>query len=240
MSAVDAPSSALPNGGEAISTARPTDLQELRHEVANALAVASGYAQRLLRHCPVGAAESDRVALQAIRESVDRAMRLLDSATAAAVATGSDLRVLVARATLEIPTQRQDDLDVRVLASGPLTGKWDDERVVEVIVNLLLNAAKYSARHTRIVVVLSRFGPVAQVVVRDRGIGIAAGEQDAVFKGYRTGPARQMAEGSGIGLGLSRRLAEEQGGRLWVTSVPHVGSDFYFALPLTPATSPAA
>jgi signal transduction histidine kinase len=213
-----------------------TDLHELRHEVSNALAVASGYAQRLLRRLPDNADPPDRQALEAIREGVERAMHLLDSAVTAQAAKSSDLRALVARAMLEVPSQRLDDVEVRVLDSGSLAGEWDDERVVQVIVNLLLNAAKYSTVGTAIGVELGRLGPVAQVVVRDKGIGIAPGDQAAVFNGYRTGAARRVAAGSGIGLRVSRRIAEELGGRLWVTSAVGAGSAFYFALPLAPST----
>jgi two-component system, chemotaxis family, sensor kinase Cph1 len=212
-----------------------TDLYELRHEVGNALTVASAYAQRLLRRLPPGAQTGDREALEAIRESVERAMHLLDragAARAAPAANGSDLRSLVAHASLEVPIQRRDDVQVQVLDSDPLVGGWDDERVVQVIVNLLLNAAKYSAPGTSIGVELGRFGAVAQVVVRDKGIGIATVDQDVIFNGYRTDAARRVAAGSGIGLRVSRRLAEEQGGRLWVTSTPGAGSAFFFALPL--------
>jgi signal transduction histidine kinase len=213
-----------------------TDLYELRHEVGNALAVASGYAQRLLRRLPENADTRDRQALEAIRESVERAMHLLDSAVTAPAANSTDLRALVARAMLEVPSHRRDDVNVQVLDSGSLAGEWDDERVVQVIVNLLQNAAKYSTRGTSIGVELGRFGPVAHVVVRDKGIGIAPEDQAAIFSGYRTGAAQRVAAGSGIGLRVSRRLAEEQGGRLWVTSAVGAGSAFYFALPLAPPT----
>jgi signal transduction histidine kinase len=243
----NAPVSCSPPTPTDLRTKPPADLHELRHEVGNALTVASAYAQRLLRRLPAGADAGDREALQAIREGIERAMHLLDRAEAASAArapapNGSDLRVLVARARLEAPIQRREDVKVEVLDSGPLAGDWDDERVVQVIVNLLLNAAKYSAPGTAVGVEVGRFGPVAHVVVRDKGIGIAAGDQEVIFNGYRTDAARRVAPGSGIGLRVSRRLAEEQGGRLWVTSAPGAGSAFFFALPLgvpTPRLAPA-
>jgi two-component system, chemotaxis family, sensor kinase Cph1 len=229
-----------------LRTNPPADLHELRHEVGNALTVASAHAQRLLRRLPPGADAGDREALHAIRESIERAMHLLDSAEAASAArapNGSDLRALVARARLEAPMQRRQDVKVEVVDSGPLAGDWDDEQVIQVIVNLLLNAAKYSTPGTAIGVEVGRFGPVAHVVVRDTGIGIATGDQEVIFNGHRTDAARQVASGSGIGLRVSRRLAEEQGGRLWVTSTPGTGSAFFFALPLrvrTPQLGPAS
>jgi hypothetical protein len=97
------------------------DLHELRHEVSNALAVASGQAQHLLRRLPADANTREREALLAIRASVERAVRLLDSAVAS-TDIGSDLRLLVARARLHVPPERADDVNVEVQAAGPLTG----------------------------------------------------------------------------------------------------------------------
>jgi signal transduction histidine kinase len=213
-------------------TQATTELRELRHEVGNALTVASAHAQRLLRRLPESFDKRDRAALEAIRESVERAMHLLDSAISAHAANGTDLRALVARATMAVPSQRRDDVHVHVLDPAPLAGGWDDERILQVLVNLLSNAAKYSAAGSPISVELGRFGSMAQVVVRDQGIGIAPEDQEAIFNGYRTGAGRRIAAGSGIGLRVSRRLAEEQGGRLWVTSAAGRGSAFYCALPL--------
>lgn len=218
-----------------VTQATSIDPRELRHEVGNALTAASGHAQRLLRRVPPGLDTRDREALEAIRDSVDRAMHILDrfvASRSARAATGSDLRELMKCAVREVPSDRRDDIDVQVHDSCPLAGGWDDERVIEIIVNLLLNAAKYSASGSPITVDVGRFGPVAQIVVRDKGIGIAAEDQDAIFNGYRTYAARRVAGGSGIGLHVSRRFAEEQGGRLWVTSVRGSGSAFYLALPL--------
>jgi K+-sensing histidine kinase KdpD len=70
------------------------------------------------------------------------------------------------------------------------------------------------------------------VVVRDQGIGIETHDLDAIFAGYRTELARLVSSGSGVGLGLSRRLVEAEGGQLGVSSRPGRGSAFWVDLPI--------
>jgi len=74
---------------------------------------------------------------------------------------------------------------------------------------------------------------VAEVSVADSGIGIAPADQDAVFEEFRqVGAADKKAEGTGLGLALSRKFIELHGGRIWVESQVGVGSTFTFTLPV--------
>ena len=76
-------------------------------------------------------------------------------------------------------------------------------------------------------------GEVAEVSVTDTGIGIAPADQEAVFEEFRqVGAAERKAEGTGLGLALSRRFVELHGGRIWVQSEVGHGSTFTFTLPL--------
>jgi two-component system sensor histidine kinase BaeS len=116
----------------------------------------------------------------------------------------------------------------------------DRDRIEQVLVNLLDNAIKYSppARTVRVRVAGSSDG-MAQVDVRDEGIGIPAGELGRIGERfYRTDRARSRAEGgSGLGLAIARALVEAHGGRLWLESEEGHGTLVTFTLPATDGTA---
>jgi len=71
------------------------------------------------------------------------------------------------------------------------------------------------------------------VSVSDTGVGIAPEDQEAVFEEFRqVGTADKKAEGTGLGLALSRKFIELHGGRIWVKSELGTGSTFTFTLPV--------
>lgn len=74
---------------------------------------------------------------------------------------------------------------------------------------------------------------MVEVSVADTGIGIAPDDQASVFEEFRqVGTADKKAEGTGLGLALSRKFIELHGGRIWVKSQLGAGSTFAFTLPL--------
>jgi len=110
----------------------------------------------------------------------------------------------------------------------------DERKVKQALLNLLSNALKFTPEGGRIDVGASLHDGVAEVSVADTGIGIAPPDQDAVFEEFRqVGTADKKAEGTGLGLALSRKFIELHGGRIWVKSQMGTGSTFTFTLPLT-------
>ena len=110
----------------------------------------------------------------------------------------------------------------------------DERKVKQVLLNLLSNALKFTPEGGRIDVGARLDGDMAEVSVADTGIGIAPEDQAAVFEEFRqVGTADKKAEGTGLGLALSRKFIELHGGRIWVTSQVGAGSTFTFALPLS-------
>ena len=222
--------------GELAPTLR--ELRELEHEVGNALTPALGYVEFLLRRAPEWTDERDRRALTAIAGGLRRARWLVSRGRAGASPLPQDLGALVEAMVCQMPPARRGDAVVRRRESQSgqpvrlLVGEWDTDRVAQILANLLSNAAKYSAQGTPIHVDVDASGAWAEVAVTDCGIGIEPGDLEAVFGGHRTEAARRRAAGSGIGLSLSRRLAEMQGGSLTATSVPGCGSTFVLRLPL--------
>ena len=111
---------------------------------------------------------------------------------------------------------------------------WGDERKVkQVLLNLLSNALKFTPEGGRIDVGAGRRGEMAEVSVADTGVGIAPADQEAVFEEFRqVGAAERKAEGTGLGLALSRKFVELHGGTIWVQSELGRGSTFTFTLPV--------
>ncbi|MET9161243.1 ATP-binding protein [Streptomyces parvulus] len=148
-------------------------------------------------------------------------------------------------AVLEVAGPRLEEERVRVVRPRALPRVHADaDRLQDILLNLLVNAAKYAAdRPDRTVEVgvedavppgSGRAGPA--VVVRDNGIGIPHDRQEEVFDLFRRlhGP-RERGGGTGVGLAVVKRIVERHGGRLWLTSEPGEGSAFYFTLGEEPA-----
>ncbi len=109
----------------------------------------------------------------------------------------------------------------------------DERKVKQIVFNLLSNAVKFTPDGGRITISATRTAAEVQVAVRDSGVGIAPGDQAALFNEFaQTDDGRRAAEGTGLGLTLTKRLVELHGGRIWVESQVGSGSTFTFALPL--------
>ncbi|MEP7003804.1 MAG: ATP-binding protein [Chloroflexota bacterium] len=109
----------------------------------------------------------------------------------------------------------------------------DERKVKQVVFNLLSNAVKFTPDGGRITVSATRTADEVHVAVRDSGAGIAPADQAALFTEFaQTEDGRRAAEGTGLGLALTKKLVELHGGRIWVESQLGAGSTFTFALPL--------
>jgi len=108
----------------------------------------------------------------------------------------------------------------------------DLERIAEVLVQLLENAAKYSPAETPITITAEPAGKMVSISVADRGPGIDDMEQSLIFeKFYRGRDQRYRIQGTGMGLAIAKAIVEAHGGTIGVTSQTGSGSVFYFTVP---------
>ena len=110
----------------------------------------------------------------------------------------------------------------------------DRDRLTQVMLNLLSNAAKFCPDIDGLVEVrVVRDGDSTRVDVSDNGIGISARDQKHIFEKFRQGgnAMTQKPEGTGLGLAICRQIIGHSGGRLWVESAAGCGSIFSFTLP---------
>jgi signal transduction histidine kinase len=140
-----------------------------------------------------------------------------------------DLAATVAQAIDMV--QRGSDRPVSRVLPAALPASFDPDRIVQVVLNLLWNAAKYAPPPALVAVAVTRLGAVARVEVRDGGPGVPREVQARLFDRF----VRARAEGDGtrglgLGLYLCREIIERHGGRIGVDSAPGAGASFWFEL----------
>jgi len=117
----------------------------------------------------------------------------------------------------------------------------DEVKIRQVIVNLLVNAVKFSPRGAAVVLRTRQEASFARLEVRDEGPGVAAEAATHIFElfGQGAGEENGARGGLGIGLHLVKRLSELHGGHVGVISRPGEGSTFWVRLPIRPAQAAA-
>ncbi|GAB3074077.1 hypothetical protein GCM10027053_44680 [Intrasporangium mesophilum] len=117
-------------------------------------------------------------------------------------------------------------------ADGLGSVRADELRLKQVIVNLLSNAVKFTPDGGSVTVRAVRNAGDITVTVTDTGIGIEREDQSRIFDSFQQGGrSASTAEGTGLGLTLSKRIVELHGGTLWVRSIPGEGSTFGLTIP---------
>jgi PAS domain S-box-containing protein len=120
----------------------------------------------------------------------------------------------------------------QALAPDAVRVQGDATRVKQILTNLLTNAAKYNVDGGRIHVSTQSNGVEVEISVTDSGLGMTPAQMAELFQPFnRLGRERSTQEGTGIGLVISRRLAELMGGSLRARSRPDEGSVFILTLP---------
>ncbi|MDR1069192.1 MAG: response regulator, partial [Gracilibacteraceae bacterium] len=136
-------------------------------------------------------------------------------------------------------SEKEQELTVRIDENIPGALIGDDQRLAQVVANLLGNAVKFTPEHgllrlsARLTGMEDEWCDI-EMSVSDTGIGIAPEQQSRLFTSFEqadSGTARRFG-GTGLGLAISRRIVEMMGGRIWVESEPEKGSVFTFTVRL--------
>ncbi len=110
----------------------------------------------------------------------------------------------------------------------------DKEKLSVALQNLIENAIKYSDMHGKIFITLKEEGDFAQVSVKDTGVGISEEGKSKIFEKFYRDPEAQKKEamGSGIGLFTTKKIIEDNGGKIWFESSRGSGTTFFFTIPI--------
>jgi signal transduction histidine kinase len=229
---------------EAASSAKSEFLASMSHELRTPLNAILGFAQLLQRDKKAPLVERQQEKLQYVLAGGEHLLRLIDDILdLARIEAGNvpisrepvsvaevmsevktTLEPMASRAGISIETT-PIAADIQVLA--------DRIRFSQILINYGSNAVKYgrSGGYARFSVAMEGEGFV-RVSVADNGIGIATDKQDKIFQPFqRAGQETGPIQGTGIGLTITKRLAELMGGRVGFRSSPEAGSEFWIDLP---------
>ena len=206
------------------------------------LTTIKGFASTLLADDVTFSAKDQHEFLQLIAEESDRLTELVEQLMDLARLKAGTLRVnvetLPLQAILRMAQARLETLGAnhRLIVETPtdmLHLMADGQRVAQVLVNLVGNAAKFAPPGTEIRVRVSCLPAKAQFDVEDQGPGIPPEKRTLVFEAFRQlEPRRGGRRGAGLGLAISKELVEAQGGRIWIQDAEHPGTVISFTLPL--------
>jgi len=214
----------------------------ISHELRTPMAAVYGAAQTLIRREVELPREQRRQLLEMIATQATRLSQIVEEVLLTSSLERGDVAVerrpvdvpeLVRSTVAAVAAQLPDPLPVEIDVGrdvSPAAG--DADRIQQVLVNLLDNAIKYGGG-AGVRVQVEGAEAAVRVSVADSGPGIAPGDQQRIFeKFYRADPQLTHApSGTGLGLYISRELAERMGGRLEVRSPPGAGATFVLELP---------
>ncbi|MBX7248163.1 MAG: response regulator [Caulobacteraceae bacterium] len=142
----------------------------------------------------------------------------------------------VAQRAIEMTRGYADQLGVELALSeqsGALPVRGDPDRLIQVVTNLLSNAAKYSPRGETVTVAVEGDAATVRLTVKDKGPGVPEAFRDRIFSRFAQADSSDARGKSGTGLGLyiAREIAERHGGRLWYETPAAGGATFHLELP---------
>lgn len=213
------------------------------HELKTPMTTVKGYAQILEKRLSDRGDSKDIHLIHNINVQTDRLTSLInDLLNTSKIQAGKlvlqknifDLDKMVSKAVIDFQIVTETH---HIIKEGEIKEDvyGDQNRIEEVLNNLITNAIKYSPKADKVIVRLGTDKNNAVVSVQDFGFGISKLDQSKIFERfYRTGVKEEKdVIGFGLGLYIASEIIKDHGGHIWVESTKGKGSTFYFTLPLS-------
>jgi signal transduction histidine kinase/ActR/RegA family two-component response regulator len=241
------------DAAEAASRAKSQFLSNMSHELRTPLNAVLGFAQILemdpsapltgmQKECVDEIMKAGNHLLELINEVLDLA-RIEAGKARLSIEPVEILPVLEETLTIIIPTSEKYGIMVQAgnLACGNLYVRADKIKLKQILINLLSNAIKYNKPDGKVDFYCEPLGDKVRFHVVDTGIGIPESELEEIFKPfYRLSNAKNVVEGTGVGLAVVKQLTEMMGGSIHAESKEGDGSHFYIELPAAEEMTPWA
>ncbi len=242
---------------QAADLAKTEFVSQVSHELKNPMTSMRGYTDLLISGAVGPITEAQKNFLQTIRANVNRMATIVgDLADISRIESGhlkldfkavriADVVDEVRRAQQHNISEKNQTLETRIPEDLPAV--WGDHtRLVQILINLVSNANKYTPDGGRIIIEAeqseNRWDPdgapeVVRISVIDNGLGMTPEDQAKIFtKFFRSDdPKAREAPGTGLGLNITRNLVEMQGGKIWFESEYGQGTTFSFTIPVAEA-----
>jgi len=220
---------------------KSTFISVISHELKTPVALIKGYVSTLRREDAAWDREIVQDSLAVIEDESDRLTELIDNLLDASRLQAGGLALNHCDVTLDGLTRRiAERLQIQT-RNHTITVDFpehfpiflgDEDRLSQVISNLISNAIKYSPDGGEIKITGQILPAQIVICVKDDGPGIARDDIPHVFdRFYRAGEASKTTKGAGLGLYLARAVIEAHGGRIWVDPKPGDGARICFSLP---------
>lgn len=214
------------------------------HDLRNPISTAISFTDILLHNADVFPDDRKAGFLKTIEERLQFSLKLMSELL--------DVSKIEA-GTLQLKKEKADyrKLLEQTIAFNQLVGQWkkisidlqcgehelefgfDRNKMEQVLNNLISNAIKYSHPGSRVTVSVKRGDKLVRTEIHDEGIGIPGDELDKIFEPFQKSSSRPTAgeSSTGLGLAIAKKVVEEHGGSIGVTSKPGEGSSFFFTIP---------
>lgn len=234
---------AMLDQAQELERVREESLAMIAHDLRSPMTVITGFAEMLKDNRTSIPDDSIDEFLALILSNASQVSKLVDdillvSSIQSAKFTYNikqlDLAELAYRAVAGVRQAHPDiRFEVRVRDALP-AALGDENRQLQILNNLLSNAAKFSPAGGTVLTELKKTGAELVVGVHDSGPGIPNSERHKLWQRFSRldHPSHANVKGTGLGLYISKSLAEGQGGRIWVDSEPGQGSCFSYTIPV--------